>query len=263
VRKLGIVLLIGMMLAVPREVFSNGGVMITEVAFKANPDWAEIYNAGAAGVDISGYMLTNLDGTDTVFASSTTTLAAGAYAVIHWYQTGTDETDTVGDANGNGYMDLYVSDVNPTNTDDQLVLVDDTKAYVDAVIWSDNSGGGDVYEWDDFNTLAPDQWNYSDVTSWAEYDARSWTNSDDIGSGESLSRYRSSSSYADSNKKDDWYEETSTTPGANNNQETAITLSSFTARPVASQGNFFHWQWAVRLVLGEGTVARRLLICER
>jgi hypothetical protein len=247
VRKVGIVLLVGMMtLAIPRAAFGNGGVVITEVAFKESEekDWTEIYNAGAASIDISGYKLSDLDttGQESVFTTSATTLDPGEYAVIHW-ESGTDEIDTLGDANKNGYIDLYILDVDPAGTDDQLALVNDTGAYVDAVIWSDNSGGGSSYELDDFNTLAPEQWDYLDVTSWTEYDARSWTDSDDISSGESLSRYRSGSSYADSDKKDDWYEETSTTPGSDNNQATAITLSSLTAHPTLSQATFFPWQW--------------------
>lgn len=49
---------------------------------------------------------------------------------------------------------------------------------------------------------------------------------------------------------------------------TAITLSSFTARPIASQGSFFHWQWlamagAVGLVFGGVAAARRLLKRQR
>jgi hypothetical protein len=40
---------------------------------------------------------------------------------------------------------------------------------------------------------------------------------------------------------------------------TAVTLSSLTAHPIASQGSFFHWQWAVGLVLGGVAVARRSL----
>jgi hypothetical protein len=68
---------------------------------------------------------------------------------------------------------------------------------------------------------------------------------------------------SDNNVSSNWGSSQTTdgTPGAENSiyNPTAITLSSFTAYPIASQGNFFHWQWAVGLVLGGGAVARRLL----
>ncbi|MFQ6092547.1 MAG: lamin tail domain-containing protein, partial [bacterium] len=181
-------------------------VIITEVAMKAQTDWVEIYNSGLQSVDISGFMLTDLDGTDTPFASAPTTLPPGAYAVIHWSQ-GTDETDEVGDLfPPNGYIDLYVDDKELTGTDDQVVLHNGT-LFIDAVIWSDNSGGGVVYELDDFNLLAPDLWNCQDISDWIEYDSCAWTDSDQIGSDQSLARYLdpTNNGYVDTNRKENWY----------------------------------------------------------
>jgi hypothetical protein len=208
-------------------------VIITEVAFAVpaseGGDWVEIYNAGSMSVDISGYMLTDIDGTDTVFAASAVTLDPAEYAVIHWDSSGTDETDGTSDTNGNGYFDLYVSDTTLTATDDQLGLHDGS-GYVDAVIWSDNDTTVGDTGIADFNILAPDQWNYADVDTVAEYNARSWINSDDIESGHSLARYLDPGTpvYADSNKKTDWYHETNPTPGEQTDK-TLVELASFTA----------------------------------
>jgi hypothetical protein len=245
-RGLMLVALILAAMAIPRNAQAQGDVIITEVAFKASPDWAEIYNTGASGVDISGYMLTDLDGTDTVFASSVTTLGAGEHAVIHW-MSGTDETDAAGDGNGNGYIDLYVEGEDLTGTDDQLVLVNAAGAYIDAVIWSNNDDGGPLGEPSDFNALAPDEWNYDDVansTDWAGYNSRSWIDSDSISAGESLAR-DIAGGYVDTNLIDDWHEETNPVLGETNDP-TAITLARFEASSQADAA-LVEWETAIEI----------------
>lgn len=126
-------------------------IVINEVEFDtASVDWAELYVvedgvAGDFGVDISGYMLTDLDGTDTAFATSTTTVVSGDYVRI-WWGSGTDETDSYCLTAACGpYRDLYVSDTAPNvSTDDGLALATAASGgqYVDAVVW-DGQGDGD------------------------------------------------------------------------------------------------------------------------
>lgn len=225
----------------PRPALAQSGVIVTEVAFNASPDWVELYNAGGSSVDISGYRLTDLDGKDTAFAASAVTLAPGDYAIIHW-ASGTDETDATGDTNGNGHIDLYVGDTTLTSTDDQAVLQDESETVIDAVVWSNRDGGGYKSEWDDFNDLAPDQWDYSDVSTWSEYEARSWTDSDGVGSGDSLARYLDPGTavYADSNKATDWYYEANPTPGTQSD-ETVVELASFSATAYSDR---VHLAWS-------------------
>ena len=81
-------------------------------------------------------MLTDLDGTDTVFnGTAPIIIKTGEYAVIHWDE-GTDETREMGDINGNGHRDIYVEDSGLTATDDQVVLIDENGNIVDAVCWA-------------------------------------------------------------------------------------------------------------------------------
>lgn len=66
-------------------------------------------------------------------------------------------------------------------------------------------------------------------------DAGAWTDSDSIAASESLARYLDpgTPAYADSNRKTDWYEETTPSQGSANSQ-TVIALASFTATGHAS-----------------------------
>lgn len=200
----------------------HADTFITEVAMKAKPDWVEIYNSGPASIDISGLVLTDLDGTDTPFASQPTTLSPRAYAVIHWSD-GTDETDIVGDVSpANGYVDLYVIDNSLTGTDDQAVLLNG-RAIVDAVVWSNCDRSGLSGELDDFNALAPEHWIYPEVDNWAAYDSCAWTDSDEIADTESLARYLTPThDYLDTHRKTDWFRTTHPTPGSRNDQILSI-----------------------------------------
>jgi len=62
--------------------------VISEVLANAKTEstgeFVEVYNAGATSVDLSGLLLSDGDDTDplTAFAGGSTTVAAGAYAVI-------------------------------------------------------------------------------------------------------------------------------------------------------------------------------------
>ena len=204
----------------------HADIIITEVAMKAKPDWIEIHNSGSKRIDISGFVLTDLDGTDTPFASQTTTLSPKAYAVIHWSE-GTDETDNIGDIYPpNGYIDLYVNDKSLTGTDDQAVLFNGMDT-VDAVVWSNNDGGGSAGELNDFNDLAPKWWNYPDIDDWTAFDSSAWIDSDDISEMESLVRYLTvDTTYMDTNRKTDWCKASRPMPGRQNNQIVSVSTQN-------------------------------------
>ena len=194
----------------------HSNVIITEVAMKANPDWVEIYNAGSFSIDISRFMLTDLDGADSTLATASVTLLPNSHAVIHW-SAGQDETDDAGDLYPqNGYIDLYVDDTDFTGTDDQAALHDGA-AYIDAVIWTNGDGGGSRSELQDFNDLAQEWWDYPDAASWTGYDTCAWSDTDDMSATESLARYiGAEGGYCDTNRKTDWYKAASPTPGGRN-----------------------------------------------
>ncbi|OIO52017.1 hypothetical protein AUJ78_01875 [Candidatus Peregrinibacteria bacterium CG1_02_41_10] len=114
-----------------------GDILINEFNPQGSPDWAELYML-KGGLDISGLVLTDLDGTDTPLAEGAVTTGTGSYVVVHWTE-GVDEADEKGDLNGNGYIDLYVDDTDLTATDDQLVLKNG-KTVIDAVVWTNLDG---------------------------------------------------------------------------------------------------------------------------
>ncbi len=142
----------------------DGIILINEVHFYEssssteyyeNHDWVELYikDVNAGGLNISPFIITDLDGTDTAFnTANATTVHTGDYVIVHWITGGVDETDSVGDANGNGVIDLYVNDTNLTSTDDQAVLKNGT-VYYDSVSWSNDSGAWSSGEQTDVQTL--------------------------------------------------------------------------------------------------------------
>jgi hypothetical protein len=261
VKKLGFVLLVGIaLLGIYRTAFGapseNAGKLIfTEVSFRNSiNDWVEIYVVDGS-IDWTGYRI--YEGGElrkTLLSELGEALSTGDYIVFH-EETGIDETT---DKGANGYWDIYgLTYLYATDLILQIKEPSGSTARVDVVIYSDDDGDFTSSEIEANDAVTDGMWTSYDFTTG---DAGAWTDSDSISETESLARYRiAGSPYADNDSKADWYEETSPTPGADNNQETAITLSSLTARPIASQGSFFHWQWAVGLVLGGVAVARRLL----
>jgi len=206
------------------------GILITEVGFKDSPEWAELHNDSASGVDISGYILTDLDGTDnTPLSGSAATLQSEGYAVVY-FTSGTDETDATKDTDGDGILDLYLSGETLSNTDDQMALKNSSGNLIDAVCWSDNNTTVSQYELGDVQDLATaSQW--PNATTPAEFNSVCYTDSDDIGSSESLTRYRNEAdtAYVDTNTKNDWIRNGMPSPGTENDQTLAVQLSEFRA----------------------------------
>lgn len=206
-------------------------LLINEVSpIASTADWAELYMTSGTG-DISGLMLTDLDGEDTALASGPVTLNAGAYAVVHW-TSGTDETDAVGDVNGNAYRDLYLSDSSLSGTDDQLVLKKGDQI-LDAVVWTNGDGSLAESELQDNNLLIQaGAWqgifsvsNQSGAVPIQEIDT-------------SLARLNSS----DTNAKADWQVFLKPSPGAENRLLIPPSKPSLIAPSVSSGAVTLAWE---------------------
>ncbi len=198
----------------PNGPSADYSVRITEVAFSAATDWVELYNYGTAAVDISGLMLTDLDGVDSRLANAKTMLAPGRYAVVYWDETGVDETDEVGDINGNRVIDLYIADTGLSATDDEIVLMSAPSGgqYIDAVCWSNGLGEFASSEDKDLKLLADnDQWVIAGGTV-TKSDC--WTDSSKVKSDQSIGRMTVTA--ADTNTKNDWQVFKCPTPGQDN-----------------------------------------------
>ncbi len=148
-------------------------IVINEVVFDepGGDNWAEIYNDYPdTEFEISSWTLTNLDGPNINLANDTVTLSYDEYIVVH-FTDGTNETDFLGDLNGNGYTDLYLGSISLSfDADDQLALMFGVN-FIDAVCWANGGGwANDVSgsEQDDVNTLddaVRPQWDASEPAS--------------------------------------------------------------------------------------------------
>ena len=160
----------------------------------AGQDWAEIYCYNKTSINLSDFILTDLDGIDTKLADGFVIVASNQYIVVHWGE-GTDETYDIGDINGNGYIDLYVSDEGLSEDDDQLVLIIND-LIVDAVIWSDYDGNIVLPEVEDANSQCKaNEW----VGTFSEIDEQDAVQ---LGISEESSIARKP--YIDNNSKNDW-----------------------------------------------------------
>jgi len=193
--------------------------LITEVAFKASStspsggltsDWVEIYcvddgNAGA-GIDISGYDITDLDSTTPdKTINSGTTIKTGEYILLKFNSSDTDETQ----AGTDGILTINTTNSGLTGTDEQIVFRDATDNILDAAIWADQSGAwssGEDSQTNDVVNVA--QWN-SPLESEA-------IDSSAVGSGKTIGRKPGG---ADTNSKGDFFVLPSATPGVQNPQD--------------------------------------------
>ncbi|MFH1636597.1 MAG: hypothetical protein ABIG63_21660 [Chloroflexota bacterium] len=213
----------------PKTVWSasseNAGKMIfTEVNFNdSTNDWVEIYIVDGS-VDWTGYRI--YEGTTpwiTISAALASSLSKGDYIVLH-AESGADETT---DKGANGYWDLYgLTDLYATDGILQIKEPSGSTDRVDVVIYSDNNGSF-ISPTQANGAVADGMW---DIYDFSTGDAGAWTNSDDIGASQTLSRYLDPGTpvYADSNSKDNWYQATIATKGGGS-QQTLIELASFTA----------------------------------
>lgn len=169
----------------------TGSVRIRAVSpSEFSGDWAEV-ECLSGPVDVSRFVLTDLDGEDEPIAASPVTLQTGEVLVVRW-EDGTDETDDVGDANGNGIREVFLSGKHQlSSTDDQLVLVWGNTIH-DAVVFTNGDGTMDENEMKDLQYLIG---------------AGAWTSSLDQTSAVNVGTYRLPIERAggqDTNSKDDW-----------------------------------------------------------
>lgn len=192
---------------------------INEVKFDdpGGKNWVELYNRdfNSMELDISSWTLDNLDfvGGSPPLAPEPVTISLGEYIVIH-FETGVNETDFVGDFNGNGYTDLYVGTYS-FNNDDQIVL-NNTLTIIDAVCWSDDSVVWDSdasgSEEDDVIVIRDAlQWTASDPPQ--ESECVIITAARGHASGDTIGRNSGSS---DSGLNSDWYDGSYTPDGGRN-----------------------------------------------
>jgi hypothetical protein len=234
-------LLIGLLLLPGSLQAGNADVVINEVLANAadedTGEFVELYNTGTTPVNVQDWRLYDPDDTnDTItdytgtndWGSTGTSIPAGGYAIVVDPQYA-GESNTYLDSNADPSKVVMLTIAEDVTLGNNLankgdtVTIDDNSGYTASFTWTTDAG-----------------------------DSTSWEKKNPTG-GDSSSNW---GVCTDPN---------GSTPGVQNSiyDPTAITLSSFTAHPIASQGSFFHWQWAVGLVLGGGAVARRLLICER
>ncbi|UCE38522.1 MAG: lamin tail domain-containing protein [Thermoplasmata archaeon] len=145
-------------------------IVINEVVFDdpGGDNWAEIYNDySGTEFDISSWMITSLDGISMNLANDTVTISYDEYIVVH-FTDGTNETDFLGDLNGNGYTDLYLGVGSLTFDDDDQLALQYGPNYIDAVCWADGGGwandasGSEQADVDALDDAVRPQWDASE-----------------------------------------------------------------------------------------------------
>jgi len=214
--------------------------IITEVEFKHSPAWVEIYNQNKNSIDISGIVVTDLDGIDSQIATDKATLESGKYAVVYW-DDGIDETDAVGDNNENNIKEFYLSDTPPTMTDDQIALVLPGQI-LDAVCWRNDDDTWSREGTDVHNLFEADQW--PDAQTLEEF-KNACINITGMQSSQSLARYLmpNKQSFADTNTPLDWYISALPTKGFGSDISLPVELSNFRAVKV---GNHVEVVWSTQ-----------------
>ena len=181
------------------EVAPDGGV--------GGQDWIELLVVDGSG-DISGYVLSTFDSPsrDEVFANSSVTVSEGDRILVHYNGSIPDETDTTGDTNGNGRVDLYIasSDLSGTNEQVSLYTGKDYSEGLDAVCWSN----GELTE-----NEAADARELVDAGMWSSNSSSAMAVSSDVKEGVSIARREG---VGDTNTRDDWYLEPQASPGERN-----------------------------------------------
>ena len=195
-----------------------GSVLLTEVAPIGPPEFVEL-RAMTGPVDISNFTLTDLDSLPAFvpprppLASSALTLKAGEYAVVWLNDTGTTEIDAVGDANTNGFRDIYYdsNSVALANDNDQVALLDGAGDTVDAVVYRGQSEATDI-DTVDAGLLAPKYWNIGDSSG----AVKAYTSLTEDFTPSIARKIDIRGNLTDNNSKSDWAVVVDTTPGRAN-----------------------------------------------
>jgi hypothetical protein len=198
----------------PSSAVEPGDVLINEVAFKETSDWIEFYVLQPANYE----GLRVYEGTTLVKEFPKITASAGDYIVLHFKgNPADDESDATGKG-ANGYWDIYTTDTGLTGTDDmvriqkagtEVVHQTDT---IDALIWSNNNGNFTGSKTVANDLVTAGHWD-ADADFSSTRDSDAWTDSDDVGAGQSIGRDVSST---DTDSKADWHLFSTHTPGEAN-----------------------------------------------
>lgn len=173
---------------------SAGAVLIVEVSPNSPvTDYAKL-RVLSGPVDVSNFMLSDLDGDDHRLAEASATINTGEEVIIHWAK-GRDETDGEGDLNGNGSRDLYLEDSDLSGSDDQLVLMLGDQIH-DAVVWTNRDGSMTKEEVADAQKLI-EAGHWQGTVSFSDQSAG-------VDIGFRRAPVRRTSPTTDSNSKDDW-----------------------------------------------------------
>lgn len=206
---------------------SRGAVLITEVAIQESPEFVEL-EAVTGPVDISAFSITDLDVAPVALAGSALTLQKGGRAVV-WLAAGTDETDGVGDANGNGYRDIYVTPgPSLAATTDEVVLLAANGDTVDAVVYRGTKL--DNIDATDLAALTPTHWTGTDSSGAVRaFTSVAYQRTPSI----ARKKIASGTKLSDDNARTDWQVVTDTTAGTSNQ---FATISSVTVSDTSNAG---------------------------
>jgi len=169
----------------------SGEVLITN-AFIAKSPRIFTMEVISGGGDISCLVLSDLDLLRNFIADEPITLSEGDVFKLH-YGEGINETDVVGDKNGDRIWDLYTPDTSPTGTTDAVALFAGWDI-LDAVAWC-KDGMISSSEEADLDFLMGEE-------AWDGNTSENCVNISEMGADNELVRV---TPYEDTNSKHDWY----------------------------------------------------------
>ena len=91
-----VIMMLACLAALPGVAIAQSGMRINEVCFKpqaGESQWVELYHSGKVQEDISGYVLTDEDGSDYVFPAELPPVPPGAFAVVYFDGAGSAGND--------------------------------------------------------------------------------------------------------------------------------------------------------------------------
>ncbi|MBI4178875.1 fibronectin type III domain-containing protein, partial [bacterium] len=204
----------------------KGAVLMTEVGIEESPEFIEL-EAITGPLDISSFQITDLDAAPVTLAGSALTLQKGSRAVI-WLAAGVDETDGVGDANGNGYRDVYVTPgPSLAAATDEVVLLSSTGDTIDAVVYVGSKL--DNIDATDLAALTPTHWSGTDSSGAVRaFTTVAYQRTPGIARKKDVWGVV----FSDLNARNDWEAVTDTTPGVANAFMTVGGISLSDTSPV-------------------------------
>lgn len=196
-------------------------ILITELAFwqdstALTQNYIELYNNGEGAVDISSFIVTDLDGTDTAtLSTSPAWLMPGHFALLF---IGGDPVNNQTSSWPTGVLTLYGMEENikTYDTGDQIVLTHQGQILDAVAYYVVQDVVALQHEIADLAYLCPEHWNYSpDPTNAAMFFAYSvygsadpYTNKPPSGYGIARALWEGEpGKFYDSNLRDDWFSE--------------------------------------------------------